>query len=282
MSDPTRPRDGPDNGLGPAEAVLVPGAGGPGAGKDAATHRRRLALRLGPPAFLLGLLVLLVGLGFRYEITLESLVDMRHRFHDVLDHHRALALLAFVAAYILVGAFCLPGSPLLTAMGGLMFGWLAGGIATIVGATIGATILFLVARTALGPTLTQRAGPWLTKLRAGFGRDALSYLLFVRLVPAFPFWFVNVAAAILGVSLRTFVIGTFFGIIPATFTFAIAGAGLDRALVVHADCVAAKGAGNCTLTLLTWELMVALVLLGLLALLPVAIKRWRGLHAKAE
>jgi uncharacterized membrane protein YdjX (TVP38/TMEM64 family) len=271
-----RQHDPPGGGADTPAPTLAP-HGAPGD-----KSRGRLAIGFGPPALLLLLLAVVVGLGFRYEITLQDIVELQQRFHGFLANHRLLALLAFVLVYILVGAFCLPGSPILTAMGGLMFGWLAGGLATIIGATIGATILFLIARTTLGPTLAENAGPWLVKLRQGFARNALSYLLFVRLVPAFPFWFVNVAAAILGVPLKTFVAGTFFGIIPATFTFAMAGAGLDRAVAEHAACVAQKGAANCSLTLLTWELVVALVLLGLLALLPVAVKKWRRMHARAE
>ena len=112
-------------------------------------------------------------------------------------------------------------------------------------ATIGATMVFLIARTALGETLSARAGPWLAKLSDGFKEDALSYLLFLRLVPAFPFWFVNIAPAVLGVPLKTYVIGTFFGIIPATFAFASAGAGLDSVVVAakpeYAACVAEGG-----------------------------------------
>ena len=125
--------------------------------------------------------------------------------------------------------------------------------------------------------LSARAGPWLAKLSDGFKKDALSYLLFLRLVPAFPFWFVNMAPAVLGVPLKTYVIGTFFGIIPATFAFASAGAGLDSVVAAakaeYAACVAAKGAGVCKLnihasSLVTKELMLALLLLGLVALIP--------------
>ena len=97
----------------------------------------------------------------------------------------------------------------------------------------------------MGDTLSQRAGPWLAKLSEGFQKDALSYMLFLRLVPAFPFWFVNIAPAVLGVPLKTFVLGTFVGIIPATFAFASAGAGLDSVIMAakneHAACVAAEG-----------------------------------------
>ena len=147
--------------------------------------------------------------------------------------------------YAITVALSMPGGLVLTVAGGLLFGWLVGGLAAVVGATTGATIVFLVARTALGEALSERAGPWLAKLREGFKEEALSYMLFLRLVPAFPFWFVNIAPAMLGVPLRTYVIGTFFGIIPATFAFASAGAGLDSVIMAakaeHAACVARKG-----------------------------------------
>ena len=132
--------------------------------------------------------------------------------------------------------------------------------------------------------------PWLAKLRKGFADDARSSL-FLRLVPAFPFWFVNIAPAILGVPLKTYVIGTFFGIIPATFAFASAGAGLDSvvmaAKVEYATCMAQKGTDACQLTihassLVTRELILSLVLLGLLALIPVAVRRWRNSHAATK
>ena len=127
-------------------------------------------------------------------------------------------------------------------------------------------------------------GPGSAKLSEGFQKDALSYMLFLRLVPAFPFWFVNIAPAVLGVPLRTFVLGTVMGIIPATFAFASAGAGLDSVIMAakneHAACVAAKGADACPIkihasSLLTKELVLALVLVGLVALIPVVLKRWK-------
>ena len=216
---------------------------------------------------------------------------LRDRFHVVLAEHRVASVLAFVALYIGAASLSLPGCPILTATGGMLFGWLVGGAATVVGATIGATILFLIARSAVGGMLNERAAPWLGKLRQGFKENALSYLLFLRLVPAFPFWFVNVAPAILGVPLKTYVIATFFGIMPATFAFASAGAGLDSVIMAakaeYAQCVAERGAAACKLTihassLVTRELLLALLLLGVVALIPVALRRWRNSHAAAK
>jgi uncharacterized membrane protein YdjX (TVP38/TMEM64 family) len=209
----------------------------------------------------------------------------------VLAANVPLSVLAYIAIYALLVALSLPCGLIMSAAGGLLFGWLLGGLAAMVGATLGATIVFLIARTAVGDTLNQRAGPWLAKLSEGFQKDALSYLLFLRLVPAFPFWFVNIAPAILGVPLKTYVIATFFGIIPATFAFAAAGAGLDSimaaAMAEHAECVARKGAAACRLSvhassLVTKELVLAFVLLGIVALIPVALKKWRKTHAAAK
>jgi uncharacterized membrane protein YdjX (TVP38/TMEM64 family) len=240
--------------------------------------------RYGPPLVLAGVMVFAFAQGWHHHVTVENVVVQRERFHHFLAEHATLSLLAYMAIYILAVALSLPCGLILTAAGGLLFGWLIGALAALVAATIGATIVFLIARTAVGDSLGSRAGPWLAKLSDGFQKDALSYMLFLRLVPAFPFWFVNLAPAVLGVPLKTFVTGTFLGILPATFAFASAGAGLDSVILAarneYAACAALKGVDNCTLkiqasSLLTKELMLALVLIGLVALIPVVLKRWR-------
>jgi uncharacterized membrane protein YdjX (TVP38/TMEM64 family) len=247
--------------------------------------------RYGPLLLIAAAMALVLGMGWHREVTLENIVLIRHRFQHVLAAHQGLALLLYCLAYIAMTALSLPGGLVLTVAGGLLFGCWLGGVATVLSATAGATLLFLVARGALGETFVARAGPWLARLREGFQADAMSYLLFLRLVPAFPFWLVNIAAAILGVPLRTYVVATFLGIIPATFAFAAAGAGLDSviaaALADHAQCVARKSAEVCTLgiharSLITRELVLALVLLGIVALIPVAIRKWRSMHAAAK
>ena len=260
----------------------------------AAGGRPRLAAkarRFGPLLVVALAMVLVIVMGWHRQVTLANVALLRDRFHHVLAAHEVLSLLAYCLVYICAVALSLPGGLVLTATGGLLFGCLLGGSAAVLSATVGATILFVVARSALGEALAARSGPWLVKLREGFREDALSYLLFLRLVPAFPFWFVNIAPAILGVPLRTYVVATFFGIMPATFAFAAAGAGLDSviaaAMVEHAECVARKGAEACTLgihasSLITRELVLAFALLGVVALIPVALRKWRRPHAAAK
>ncbi|MGE0700993.1 MAG: TVP38/TMEM64 family protein, partial [Hyphomicrobiaceae bacterium] len=199
----------------------------------------------------------------------------------------------YVLAYVAVVALSLPGALVMTLAGGLLFGWQIGTPATVVGATLGATVLFLVARSSFGEALAAKAGPAVQKLKAGFQEDAFSYMLFLRLVPAFPFVVVNLAAAILGVPLRAYVLGTFLGIIPGTAAYTVAGAGL--ASVIEAQnasyhaCLARAGGGAAAATacpytvdtsaLVTRELVLGFALLGLVALIPVALKKWRARNA---
>ncbi|MEC9368983.1 MAG: VTT domain-containing protein, partial [Pseudomonadota bacterium] len=138
-----------------------------------------------------------------------------------------------------------------------------------------------------GEALAARAGPWLGKLRAGFQENALNYLLFLRLVPLFPFWLVNLAPALLGVPLLTYVIGTLIGIIPGTFAFSYAGVGLDSLIEaqqrVHQECVAQQASNpalQCHFTLdpsalVTKELLIAFAGLGAVALIPVVLRKFR-------
>jgi uncharacterized membrane protein YdjX (TVP38/TMEM64 family) len=235
-----------------------------------------------PLVVLVALAALALAMGWHKYLTFEHLAMNREMLRDFVATNQLVALATFALIYVVVVALSLPGGALLTITGGFLFGWLAGGLTTVIAATIGASILFVVARSALCETLAARAGPWLGKLRAGFQEDALNYLLFLRLVPAFPFWLVNLAPALLGVSLRVFVIGTFFGIIPGTFAFAVVGTGLDS--VIDAQIAANPGClqgADCAFqfdpsALVTREILIAFAALGIIALLPVFIKRLRA------
>src|SRR5205085_7030964 len=127
-----------------------------------------------------------------------------------------VAVAAFIALYVTVAALSIPSGVILTTIGGFLFGPVVGALSAIIGATIGATIIFLIARSAAGEHLFRRAGPLAAKFAEGFRADAFCYMLFLRLVPL-PFWLVNLAPALLGVLLSTFVTATATGIIPACF-----------------------------------------------------------------
>lgn len=259
------------------------------AGLEQQSGRRKggLVKRLLPLAVLAAVAALVISQGWHKFLTLEHIAAHRDLLKGYIAGNYLLTLLAYMAIYIVAIALSLPGGVFLTLTGGFLFGWIVGGCATVAAATIGATIIFLIAKTSFGEPLAARAGPWLGKLRDGFQEDAMSYLLFLRLVPIFPFWLVNLAPALLGVRLPTYVAGTFAGIIPGTLAFSFAGVGLDSVIeaqrTAYDQCKAAQTGGAdtpCSLTLdpsalVTKELLIAFALLGGVALMPVVLKKFR-------
>lgn len=243
--------------------------------------------RLWPLLLLLGLGGLIVAMGWHRYLTLEHLANNRETLRGLIEGNLALALAAFVAIYAVTIALSLPGGAVLTIAGGFLFGWLVGGAASVVAATVGATVVYLVAKTTLRDILVAKAGPRLKRFAEGFREDAFSYLLFLRLVPVFPFWLVNLAPGLLGVPFATYVLTTALGIIPGTFAFSLAGNGLDSVIeaqqAAHQSCLAKAGEGgqeSCPYgldpsALLTPELIAGLVALGLVSLIPVAVKWFR-------
>ncbi|HET6376036.1 MAG TPA: TVP38/TMEM64 family protein, partial [Methylocella sp.] len=204
--------------------------------------------RLWPLALLITAAALVFAMGWDRYLGMDFLVENRAALRSYIEDRLFLSLAVFVAVYIGVVALSLPGGAVLTLAGGLLFGWLVGGLASILAATVGASIVFLVARSALGDVLAARTGSRLSRFREGFREDAFSYLLFLRLVPIFPFWFVNLAPGLLGVNFAPYVAATILGIIPGTFAFALAGRGLDSVIeaqqVQYQSCLAKAGAGG--------------------------------------
>ncbi|MGZ8402160.1 MAG: TVP38/TMEM64 family protein [Rhodoplanes sp.] len=232
--------------------------------------------------------VLVFATGLHRELSLATLIRHRAAIDAFVAERPLAAFLGFVALYIGVVALSVPGAALLTVSGGLLFGPLAGGLGAFIGATTGASLIFFIGRSALGGWLVKRAGPFAEKLADGFRRGAFSYLLFLRLVPLFPFWLVNIAPALFGVRFAVFVGATALGIIPLTFAFALFGAGLDSAIAAQASayqaCLAA-GHEPCRMDFdlrlaLTPELIAALAAVGVVALVPLAVKRWRAARGR--
>jgi uncharacterized membrane protein YdjX (TVP38/TMEM64 family) len=182
--------------------------------------------------------IAVLGLGFALffvsgaddYLSFEVLRQHRAALQAWVEAHTPAAIGLYFAAYVAVVAFSLPGGALMTLIGGFLFGTWLGGAVVVVAATLGATLLFLAARTAFGGLLRAKAGPGIQRMEAGFRENAMCYLLVLRLVPLFPFFLVNLAPAFLGVPLPTFVAATFVGIIPGTFVYAGVGSGLGAVL----------------------------------------------------
>lgn len=163
-------------------------------------------------------------------LSLETLRLHRADLTAWVAAHWVLAALAFVGCYTAVVALSVPGAVVLTVSGGFLFGALAGTLLTVLGATAGATLVFLFARRILGDRALDRFGARAAGLAEGIRRNAWSYLLAMRLLPIFPFFLVNLVPAFVGVRLPVFVATTFLGIIPGTLVFSLAGAGLGSVL----------------------------------------------------
>jgi uncharacterized membrane protein YdjX (TVP38/TMEM64 family) len=227
----------------------------------------RVFRRFVPLLILIAGLALFFALDLQRYLSLEALRLHRLELADWVSGHPWTAPLAYMLAYVLVVALSVPGATVMTLSGGFLFGAMAGTLYAVIGATIGATLLFLVAKTSLGDVLLTRMGGRVERMRQGFAEDALSYLLVLRLIPIFPFFLVNLAPAFLGVPLRVYMVATFLGIIPAGFVYALAGAGIGSVLD-RGGALSASG-------ILTPQILGALVGLALLAMLPVIYKRFR-------
>ncbi len=233
-----------------------------------------LLKRLLPLALIATVVVLFMALDLGRFISFDSLKEHREALNGWVSAYPLLAPLAYILLYIVVVAFSLPGGAVMTIGGGFLFGALTGGIYAVMGATMGATALFLIAKTSVGDFLMSKAGPGINKLQAGFSDNAMSYMFVLRLVPIFPFFLVNLAPAFLGVSLRVYLIATFFGIMPATFVYALAGSGLGS--------VFDQGGEFSMQSILTPEMMAALAGLALLSLIPVLYKKFRKNRVATE
>jgi len=187
-------------------------------------------------------------------LTLESLKANQTRLGELYAAHTLLFVGSFILVYIVQTTLSLPGAAILTLAGGAVFGSVMGTVYANIGATTGATLAFLVARFLLRDWVVGRFGSRTAKLDQGLRESGLSYLLFLRLVPLFPFWLINLASGLTGLPLKTYVIGTAIGILPGSFVFANAGASL--ATIESVGGIASP------------RVIGSFVLLGLFALIP--------------
>lgn len=222
------------------------------------------------------LFILLAGLlaawwfGLTEALSWKSLAAQETALRDWAATHSLLAPLAFSLIYVAVTALSIPQASVLSVAAGALFGIATGVVTVAFGATLGSVLVFLAARTALAEPARRRAGPLVARIRPELERDGFNYLLSLRLIPLFPFWLVNLAAALAGMRLLPFVLATAIGIIPGVLFFVSLGAGLGDVLAAGAEP---------TLSLaLSWRVLAPRFGLAALALLPVLWRRWRKPH----
>lgn len=193
---------------------------------------------------------------------LDALKASRDALLAFGERHYAAALAIAFAAYVAAVALSLPVATLLSLAAGYVFGRWIGTALIVVAATVGATIVFLAARYVFADAARRRLGARGRSIDAGFTRNAFSWLLFLRLVPLFPFFLVNLAAALTTVGARTYALATLVGIVPGAFVYANLGEAL--------------AAIDSTRGLLSGRTLFALTLLGVLALTPIVVRRWKA------
>ena len=207
----------------------------------------------------------------RDHLTFEALAANREALIAFRDAHYALTVLGFVAAYVAIVAFSLPGATVATLTGGFLFATFPGALLNVAAATVGATAIFAAARWGLGERLAARmdAGEGLVKrIKDGIDENQWSMLFLIRLVPVVPFFVANVVPALVGVPVHRFAVSTFLGIIPGTVVFTAVGAGLSE--------VFARGETPNLGIIFEPQVLLPILGLALLAALPIAIKAVRG------
>lgn len=224
----------------------------------------------------LPLMAIVLGAGvawwlFRDYLSFQALADNRETLIAFRDQNYVLTVAIFIMAYTLIVAFSLPGATVATLTGGFLFATFPGALFNIIGATMGATAIFLAAQTSFGAKLGARlegSEGIVKKVKEGIDANQWSMLFLMRLIPAVPFFVANLVPAFLEVPLRRFVISTFFGIMPGAIVYTSVGAGLGE--------VFARGE---TPNLgIIFEPQILLPILGLCALaaLPIILKAVRG------
>jgi len=234
---------------------------------------RATAKRLWLPALLLAGLGAFVASGAHRFVSWQAIALHYGQITAYAEARLIVAAGGFLLAYALAVAFSLPVALPLTLTGGAVFGWLALPL-VLIGATAGAGIVFIAARTAFADLARRRAGPFMARLEDGFSRDAFSYLLALRLIPAAPFWVINIVPALTRMRFRDFLLATFIGIAPGTAVFVSVGRGLDQVL--------AAGRTPDLAVLASPGILGPLAALGLLALMPVVWKRIRAARNPAD
>lgn len=217
-------------------------------------------------------IVAVIGTFFlRDYLTFEALAENREALLAFRDANYLLTVLGFIAAYVVIVAFSLPGATIATLTGGFLFATFPGVLFNVTGATIGATAIFLAARWGFGEKLGQKlegSDGMVKKIKDGIDENQWSMLFLIRLVPAVPFFLANLIPSFLEVPLHRFVISTFIGIIPGGLVYTSVGAGLGE--------VFARGETPNLGIIFEPQIILPIIGLCVLAALPVALRAIRG------
>lgn len=223
-----------------------------------------ILIKLWPIYLIVAVMIGAWQLGLFQYLSLDTLRDQQEVLQGFVANNLILAVAIFIAIYAAATLFMIPGALWITIAGGFLFGLVGGSLATIAGATLGASMLFFAAKTSIGSALRDRAGPFMKKMEAGFNENPFSYMFALRLLPVVPFPVANIAPALLGAKFREYVITTAVGIIPGVVAYTWLGSGLGATFAAGEDP---------NLAIIAKNMLPALAALGLVALIPVIYKK---------
>lgn len=208
-------------------------------------------------ALLFALLVALFSVAMMFDVSeVLSLSGIQRRAAQLIDwrnQYPAVFALGFFLFYVAATAVSIPGAAVLTLAGGALFGLLQGVLLVSFASSLGALLAFLIARYLFADFIQSRYGTRLRAINNGIEKDGGFYLFSLRLVPIFPFFLINLLMALTQISAWTFYWVSQLGMLAATVVYV--NAGTQLASVQSAADV------------LSFELILAFSLLGLLPLL---------------
>ena len=201
-------------------------------------------------------------------LTISALQSNKALLLETVEQHYGLSIVMTMVIYILVVALSLPGASVLSLAVGFVFGLWLGWLLLLVSATIGAVLVFLLVRYFFYDWAKAKIDKITIaqKITTEFEQHSFNYLLFLRLVPLFPFWLVNLTIAFTSIKTSEYALGTFLGIMPGSFVFANLGSSL--ADIKSLDQIFSP------------QMLLALFLLGLLMLSPIFISHFKRSRSK--
>ena len=222
---------------------------------------KRLWLRIAVfLAIIVGLFLVFRLTPLRGIINIEEIFRKKNELHALVQSRYLVSVLLFLGVYIVVTASSIPGAAVLSILGGFLFGPFLSPIYADLAATAGATVVFLVTRYFLGNAVQQRYADRLARMNRELERDGSNYMLTLRLVPAFPFFLINILAGLTPIKLRTFVWTSIVGMLPGSFVFAYLG----------------YAGGSLDSFSLSPQIILAFSLLGVFSLVPVIVRKLRS------
>ncbi|NNC35888.1 MAG: TVP38/TMEM64 family protein [Hyphomonadaceae bacterium] len=223
--------------------------------------------RVLPLVVIIGVLAAFFAFDLGQYFSQDFLKENRDALLAFKDDNFAITLIGFVLIYAVVASLPFPVASFLTIFGGFLFGTSLGGGAAILGATLGATVLFIAVKYAFKDIFKKKFGKYTDRFEAGLKENELSYLFILRLIPAYPFFVPSIVLALFDIRVRNFFFTTLFGIVPGTLVYASIGNGIGAVF---------DAGGEAQLSGLLTKPAVILPILGLilLSLIPIIYKKY--------